>query len=415
MRLRAVFVVVLLAGLAAAGWLGLQWLSARRHLHAAEAALVQHDPDTARMHLALCLEYWPRRADVHLLAARAARRAGQYDEAEEHLHVYQQRQGPDDAFSFEQMLLRAQRGDLAESEPYLRARLQTRDTEAAIILEALGQGYVRTLRLPEALRCAEQLLEREPGHVEGLVAHGWAMEQLNRLGEAIDDYRRVMARRPTHEWARLCLGELLLYQNQPGEALEHFEYLAGRRPDNAAVFLGLARCRRGLGQNEEARRLLDDLAGAHPREPLVLSERGQLALAEGRPEEAERWLRQAVALMPSNRQAIYALAQALQQLDQSQAATSCMEQVERIDAGRKRLQELSEEILKTPRAAALRAEAGRLCLRLGKEEEGVQWLLSALREDPRHVESHEALAEHYARTGQHALAARHRELASGQK
>lgn len=393
--LRAVLVLAVLA-VAAGAWPAARYLQGRSHLQAARAALDRGDAEEARAHLAACLEVWPRRPDVRLLAARAARRAGRFPDAEAHLTAMRELGGDPDAFRLEWAMLQVQRGDLAADEPYLLGRLEQEPPETPLILEALAEGYAHTYRIPEAFRCAEDLLRRQPENAQGLVWHGWALEQLNRMPEAAEDYRRAVELRPGDDWARLSLGEVLLNLNKPGEALEQFEALRARRRDNPAIRLGLARCLRGVGRTEEARRTLDDLAAALPDEALVLSERGQLALDEGQATEAERWLGQAVALRPADRQALYALSRCARQLGRPDDARQYQERVDRIDADVKRLTELSREIVKTPRAARQRCEAGVICLRLGKEEAGLRWLTSAVQDDPGLVAANEALADHYA-------------------
>ena len=52
-----------------------------------------------------------------------------------------------------------------------------------------------------------------------------------------------------------------------------------------------------------------------------------------------------------------------------------------------------------------------LLFRQGEPEQGLRWLESALKEDPRHKASHRALADYYERAGKADLAARHRRLA----
>jgi predicted Zn-dependent protease len=237
------------------------------------------------------------------------------------------------------------------------------------------------------------------------------MEQRGYFLPAVDDYRRVLAVRPDDEWARLSLGELLLHLNRPGEALEHFEALDRRRPGNAAILLGLARCHRGLGQTAEARRLIEPLVPEYPGEALILSELGQIELQDGRPAEADSRLRQALALAPFDRQINYALARCARELGRPDDARRYMEEVERIEAEDLRATRLRREIAEAPRAPQQRCQVGLICLRLGKDDEGVRWLLSALREDPWLADAHEALAGHYARRGQPQLAARHREMA----
>src|SRR5437868_5702562 len=57
------------------------------HYQAAQRALAHRDFAAAREHLAHCLQVPFGRAEFHLLAARAARRAGVYEEAEQYLRT----------------------------------------------------------------------------------------------------------------------------------------------------------------------------------------------------------------------------------------------------------------------------------------------------------------------------------------
>jgi tetratricopeptide (TPR) repeat protein len=393
-------------------WSAGRYLWAWYHFRTAEEALAARKFSQALAHLASCLKIWPNSAEAHLLAARAARRAGRREDAEQYRTALRRLGGSSDALTLEYALLRAEEGDVAGTESYLRGLLERGHPETVPILEALTQGYVQTYRLFEALDGAGQLLKLEPDHVQGLLWHGWALEQLDRHREALEDYRRAVALDPTEEYARLSLGEVLLFMSQPDLALEQFVYLQARLPDNPAVLLGLAQCRRSLGQVGEARQLLDGLVAAYPKEPGVLLERGRLALDEDQPALAERWLRQAVALSPADRQANYTLYLCLQRLGRAGEARTYLARFEEAEAASKRLSELSRELKHKPRAAAERFEIGRLYLRLGRDEEGERWLQSALRDDPAHVETHLALAELYERKGNAALAQRHRQLAA---
>jgi Tfp pilus assembly protein PilF len=71
--------------------------------------------------------------------------------------------------------------------------------------------------------------------------------------------------------------------------------------------------------------------------------------------------------------------------------------------------ELMQQVLKTPRSAPLRHEIGALFLRNGFTEDGLSWLRTALEQDPAYRPAHQALAEHYQRTGQPDKAERHRQ------
>jgi tetratricopeptide (TPR) repeat protein len=389
-------------------------LWAWQHLQQAREALRQRNFPEALSHLQRCLEVWPRDPATHLLAAQAARRADLRDEAERHLLDCAQLSAAPEALRLEHSLLKAAAGDLTPVEADLLDRVHRNSPDAVLILEALSAGHVRMQHFPEALRCAEELLRREPDHVQGLLWHGWAKERLGRFEEALEDYSRAVELRPDDVLARLSLGELLLYFSRPDAAVEHFAFLHDRQPDavssNPAVRLGLARCRRGLGQTEEARRLLEELVREFPREAMILRERGQLAL-EGQEAAAEDCLRRALTLAPHDRATNFALYQCLQGRGRPEEARHYLEEVQRIDADLKRLAELQQALHKPSRTPAQRREAGILCLRLGRELEGLGWLFSSLQEDPRQPEVHQALADYFERTGQVERAARHRRLA----
>lgn len=404
----ALVAVVALALSAGVGYLVYRQVSAGQHRRAAEQALAQGELAQARAHLALCLEVWPNSGEVHFLAARAARRDGAYDEALRHLDAGRRLGWSPDALALEHVLLRAQRGDLVETEASLLERVEQEHPDTPLILEALAQGYMQTYRLPGALHCAEELLRRQPEHARARVWRGWVMEQVHRFADAAEDYRRAVDLKPADEWARLSLGEVLLHLGRAADAAEQFEYLSQRQPDNAAILLGLARCRLELGQLEEARLLLDRLLADHPEEPLLLRERGRLALEEGQTEDAERWLRRSAVHMPFDRRTNYALYRCLEARGRTAEAQVYLTRLRQIEADAQRLTQLAQEVLKTPHASEQRCQAGILCLRLGQESEGVRWLLSALQENPGLTAAHRALARYYESKGRPDLAAQHR-------
>jgi Tfp pilus assembly protein PilF len=70
---------------------------------------------------------------------------------------------------------------------------------------------------------------------------------------------------------------------------------------------------------------------------------------------------------------------------------------------------------RTPDDPKLRREAGLICLRYGKEPEGLRWLLSALEAAPRDEPTHAALADYYERQGDRRRAEAHRRLAGSGK
>src|SRR5207302_3192248 len=129
-------------------------------------ALEARDFTLAQARLGSCLKTWPNSADVHLLAARTARRAGTFDDAEHHLKECQRLGWPPEEVRLERDLIRAQRGDLAGVENQLIRFVEHDHPDTFPIRAALCEGYIKSYRLPQAFRCLELWLERRPNEVE---------------------------------------------------------------------------------------------------------------------------------------------------------------------------------------------------------------------------------------------------------
>jgi tetratricopeptide (TPR) repeat protein len=360
------------------------------HARAAERAIQRWDFDEARTHLAVCLDAWPDSGPTRFLAARTARRAGRFDEAERHLKRFQSQNGTSRQTALEWAMLKVQRGEVDDAEEYLRATVGPDDPDAPLVLEALAHGFLLTERLPDLLECTELWLQVRPGETHALFWRGLAWEGLSRRREAIDAYREALAADADNVEARQHLAELLLADGQDAaEARDHFERLRGKRP--AAALLGLARCEKALGRPAAARDRLDDLLADHPDHAQALAERGRLALDEDDAPAAEKWLRRAVALAPDDREALHALIRSLWVQDKQDEAKSLEPALKELTADLARYQEIRKAVAKDPRNPALRTEAGKLCLRRGRRDEGLRWLATALQIDPSYGPARAAL------------------------
>jgi tetratricopeptide (TPR) repeat protein len=363
-------------------------------------------------HYARCLRVWRGSAPTHLLAARAARRAGRYQEAEEHLAECAKLRGPSgDAFplALERLLLQAQSGDLGEVEEVLWGYVERGKPEAPLILEAMARGYTRMFRMGTALRCLEMLLERQPDNVEGLFLRGWIREGGGKPQEAGKDYRRALEVDPERDDARLGLARILL-GDSPREALAHFERVVAHQPDNPEALMGLAEARLALGEPEKARPVLEDVLAKDPGNSRALTALGALAVGEGDRGEGEALLRKAIATDPGNVDAHYQLYLCLvQQRGREKEAAAQRKAHDRVKADRERLAQIAgKEMTRSPNDPNLHYEMGAIYLRYGKPEVGVRWLHSALKLDPTHQPSHRALYEYFKRTGRAEEAEQHR-------
>lgn len=408
--MRLVWLLLIVAALAAAGinlWAWHHYLEANRLLDRCHFS-------QAYAHYTQALQVWRWSAALHFHAARTARRAGMYAEAEHHLAEYQRLQGDSaDAtlpLALERLLLQAQSGDIAAVDEILWRYIEKNTPETPLVLEALARGYVRVLRVSAAMRCLRLILEREPDNVEALTLMGKTIEKGGGEQEdAIKYYRRALELDPERDDARLNLAQLIL-RDRPEEARSHFEYLIARQPDHVEALLGVGQAQWMLSETEKARQLLETVLAREPDNAKALTALGNIALVSGNMAEAETLLRKAIAADPANRDAHNLLYQCLsKQPNKEQEAAEQVAVKERVDADLTRLGTIvSKEMARTPNEAKLHYEIGSFYLRYGKPKIGVRWLYSALKLDPDHQPSHQALYDYYQRTGDLEKAEQHR-------
>jgi tetratricopeptide (TPR) repeat protein len=382
-----------------------------RQLALAQQELARDDFDAARARLSLCLRSWPRNATVPLLAARAARRAGDTEEAQQLLDQCQRLARSARDLALERELLEVQQGRLGAVEASLLSRLERGDGDPVLVLEALAQGYRKTGRLDHAVLCLDKWLQLRPDAVQALLWRGEIWQQINETDRALESYHKAHELDSNRNDVRLRLAEMLLRKLDLEGAVEQYEYLYRQEPGNPVVVLGLARCRRDQGRTSEAQELIDSVLATSPRHVQAMVERGKLALSDGHVAEAEAWLRRAVEVAPFDREATYTLSQCLFKAGKTAEAKKYDQLSQQIGADLTRVAQLATQIAASPHDPQPRYEGGVLLLRIGREETALQWLQGALQEMPGHTSTHEALADYYARKGNNLLAEQHREAA----
>jgi Tfp pilus assembly protein PilF len=407
-RVLALLLAVLALGLLLAV-LGTQWW-ASHHLRAARDALRRARLDQARDHLAQCLRVWPNRFDVCLLAAQAARRAEDYEEADRYLARCEElRGGLPEEVAMEQTLVRAQRGGMDALTPYLRPLVEQDHPASPLILEAMARGYIKAFRYADAAAVLAVWINRDPDNIQACLLQGFVREQNGPKSQAVEDFRRVVELDPDNEEGRLRLGMLLLLERaMPAEAAVHLEYLARKQPDNLDALTRLALCRLALGRQDEAREILQGVLQAQPRHRQALCAWGELAMQTDQPAEAEKCFRQALALDRADYLTLFKLGKCLRQQGKDREAQATEDRRKAMEADLTRIRKIiKEELPYTPNSPLLLTEIGTIFLRAGSDREGRHWLYSALRNDPGYLPAHRALAAYYRRIGDNAMAARH--------
>jgi tetratricopeptide (TPR) repeat protein len=402
--------LVLVAGLGLGGWWGGRHLWARYHLRAAEHRLARYDFPEAALHLERCLTVWPHSAAVRFQAARAARRAGLLDRAEEHLTECE-KAGVTPDTALERFLLRAQSGDLAEVQNTLERLVLEDSPDTILILEALALGHLRLSSGGGVGEAVKRLLLRDPDHPWAYYWRGTMLERVGRIPRALPDYRRAVELAPHRTLFSVALAGALVQGGQPAEAWPIFGQLLDEAPTNPDVLLGTARCLRKLNRPAEALPYLDTLLRDHPDQADGWAELGRAHADQGDLAEAVRSLRKALALQPGSYAIAYSLFTALREQGNDREANAILAGAEQAKTDALRLHELTLQQASQPRNASLRYEMAMIYLRKKADKEALQWFAVALSLDPNHRLTHQALADYYTKQGNTQAATYHRERA----
>lgn len=412
-RLLSALVLLGLIG-AAVFWLR-PHLSAWYHFRAARSALNRCHSREAMEHLRICLQTWPKDAEVLYLAARIARRTGNYAEAEIALSKYEDQHGSDDAAALERTLLRAENGDVDRASGVCKHWIEQGHPDTPFIFEAMIRGYLRAYRFSEARGLLQYWRQTQPENPQTYFVEGELHDCELLASEAAACYQQVLQLDPEHEEARFNLTAALLEQKAYTDAIPHLEHLRQRLPDNLQAPVRLAACLAFQGRQEEALRLLDDVLARQPDFAPALAERGKIALAQEEYAVAENWLRQAVERNPSDQPARYSLVQCLRRLGKETEAQQQEQQLHQLEADLKRIGTIArQEMPQAPYNAALHCELGVILLRNGFVEQGLRWLKSAVQQDARCAAAHQALTDYYQRIGSAEQAELHRRLAAAE-
>jgi tetratricopeptide (TPR) repeat protein len=405
--------VLLVAVIGGAGWVATRHLLADYHLRAGREALRQRRLAQARSHFERSVSYRPGSIDAHLLAARAARLAGQFGEARQYLDRCRQLQkGESEETQLEEYMLRAQQGDVEKVLSLLWAYVEKNKPQAPLVLEALCLGCLLNSRIPQARVCLHRWQDLAPDDPQAYYCEGLYHQRYGELMPAKDCFTRALELDPDRADARLRLAQVQLGMSREKEAAELFAALLRQDPGQKEAVVGLARCYRGLGRLQEARRLLEDYLGRHEDDATAITELGCVALDEGSLPEAERLLRRGVALEPVDQLARYQFVVCLRRLGK-------VGEADREEQARRRLEEdfrrieaiVLRELVSHPDDPRLSYEVATLLYRHGKKRAAAEWLYTTLKYAPDHRPSHALLAAYYREKGEADLAEQHQSRA----
>jgi tetratricopeptide (TPR) repeat protein len=413
-RRRLGVLLAVLGVLGVGAWFGGRAAWAQYHRRTGEDAAGRYDFPAALASFESSLRLWPRSAATHALAARAARRAGQFERAEHHLRQCEQHGGAPELV-LESALLRVQQGNVTDVGPALLERVKADDPDSDLILEALAQGYFQAGEYGWLHQVLQRLENRTPRHPATSYWRARFYQETDRVGEALPGYRRAVELAPHSTAYRLRLAEALVEGGEHREAWPHLTELSQRLPASAEVRLAKARCLRAFTQQDRAIELVDEVLRVQPDNAEAWAEHGLACRDGGDHGRALASLRRAVELAPANYKIGFSLYAVLQDQGHAEEAGRLWDRLEGIRRDQNRVRELQEEVSKNgPRAGPLH-EAGVRFLRLRNETEALRCFKLALVYDPSHRPTHEALAAYYQSKGNAEAAAEHRARAGGSR
>jgi tetratricopeptide (TPR) repeat protein len=401
-------VVVLLAAVTA--WYGACWIIWTRSFESAARAIRLRQYDLAQQHLDWCRWAWPGDPHTWLVSARVARRAGERKQSQEWLDRAEQAGAREREVRLERLLDYGQWEFSPDVEERLREQLKTNRSDYPLIAEVLTGEFMRLYRLPEAREVLDRWVELDPEDTEPFVRRGWVAEHQLDFDAALADYGRVVAMDPQRLPIRMQIAEILFKLRKPAEAIPELKIVQQQQPEDPAVAVSLSRCYRELGEYDEALAALKSLPEAQRETAKVKAELGQIALVQEEFAQAETLLRAALADMPREREALYGLQQSLSRLGKTAEADEVQAILKQVDADGRRMGEVITGLTRNPDDADLRYEGACIFLRNGVKEDGLRWLEMTLAANPRHLEAHQRLAEHYEQEGMPDSAAVHREI-----
>ncbi|HEY7327300.1 MAG TPA: tetratricopeptide repeat protein [Gemmataceae bacterium] len=383
-------VVLLLAAASPVLWAGY-------HAYAGHHAWQHYHSAEAQRHFTVCLDVWPwsRNSRLHLLAAQAARRAGDFEVARQLLLKCQvSLHNNSEEVLLEWSMLRATMGDLDATEGPLREIVRAQPSMLPVVYEALAEGYLVMARIRDAIRATDDWLAREPNNPQAWFVRGKIHRQVGSMQAVVADYRRVLELDPERTQARWRLALALLDIGRYQEADQLLQIFGRSHSQDVEVQVRRAVCLWRLEREAEAESLLDNVLAEHPHHGLALLTRGQIFLMAFQCAKAEPWLRQAADILPYDHAAQNALWQCLRQQGKTEEAEAQHEVTETLyERGTQLAELLNHRMQQSPNDPALHYQVGTLYLQLGFPQTGEAWLHSALRHSENYVPALEALAK----------------------
>lgn len=364
-------------------------------------------------------EVWLNRADVFpwsageraFWRARLSRQLGRMEAYAAAIELAQRSGFPIQRLLREDLLRRAQAGDLAPLEAQI-SDLLIQGEDLPSICDAYVAGCIQQYRIDDAFRVLQLWQNDFPADPQPHFLRGRLFEHRGALGEAEEEYRESLHIAPRHAPAAYNLARILLQKQAPAQALDAYRIAAESLFESQPGLVGIARCQRELNQWDAARATLEQ-ASTRPVDRLVeayrylgeqseaalaqvAAERAQLEIATSHDAEAVIWLQRALDAYPQDWKLRYTYSTTLARLGRmaEAQAESARSQTSRVAF--ESCDRLMDRLNKDPADLEARYEVGCVLLEHFSANQGLVWLQSVLVYNPHHRAAHARLAEYFS-------------------
>ncbi len=358
----------------------------------------------------------PDAAEPRYRLAVAYRRSGKLDAIEPQLRAAADRGWDAEDIERQRLLLHAQVGRFHDVEKQLLAMFQKElpDEAAEEIYEALAHGYWANHDVKEAIRCLHYWIQWRSTAVEPRLMLAEAYDEFNDPASAEQQLRELLKYHPDEASALEALGILLVKANRIEEAEQCFARCVELGRASGRSHLGRAECAYRSGRIDDAERALAEVR-LHELPPetqaKVLKLSADIAQYQRDHARAIALLEKAVAIWPHGADLHQALGQSYAAAGKAELAEKHLTLSREITARSEKFYNLQRQVITKPDDPELRFLVGDTLAAQGLLDDAATWWRSALRFDPLHQPSLEAMARYYEQRGQSQLADQFRRAA----
>lgn len=411
-----VLVIVLLAAIGIESWFVYRWYQVQNLVSKAHEQIDRMDFLAAEETLAQASAIKPNDPRLILEFASLYRQAGKTREFESWIGSAEEAGANSDDIARQVLLMKAQGGFVKQdSEEFaqLLAIGEGSDRDAPQVYYALAKGFLASYQVREAEEAINSWLVWQPESVPARFLRGNIRYRYGQLEQAIADYRFVLEKAPDHAEANFLLGLLLNESGHIEEARDQFQKAVDLDGDSEEFKLELAFCVKQLGEDDLAKKLAQEILESDdaPRRAKSMELLAKLAIEAGNYAEARGLLEEAFRTAPANAELCHMMGTVLSMVDEPELAKRFMDEAQGFRDRHERIQDLTKQLIDEPDRDDLRLEVAELMFRDGLDESASMWLLTILKRNPNHVQSHMLLAAYYQRTGRPELAGYHRSQA----